>query len=176
MVKNKNLIFNYLKSCIPKSFSYGSSTIPVQINKYHPTLASMIYVGLGMHDRNVPISSLLTVRSAIMVNESLFMRINFYILKKFFFNSKHEDWDVSNPQNNDIALLKLMNDVTFSEEIQPACLPPRDFSYPDVNFIGYIAGWGPMSPLQNAPVNVFSAPTCMLDSGESKICLGKNIK
>ncbi len=53
-------------SCIPTSVPYGRINIPVTVNKYHPTLASMIGIGLGLHDLNS--SQLLD---------------NFYTVKKF---------------------------------------------------------------------------------------------
>ncbi|XP_030641070.1 chymotrypsin-like elastase family member 2A [Chanos chanos] len=52
----------------------------------------------------------------------------------------HEKW---NPYNlhNDIALMKLQTSVTFSDTIQPACLPEAGYILPN-NAPCYITGWG----------------------------------
>jgi hypothetical protein len=71
--------------------------------------------------------------------------------------------------------------------VQPACLPSKDFSYPDVNSQGYIVGWGltknadgyvASNVLQNAPMTIIDASACLIDDStdvkmfQSKICLG----
>ena len=82
-----------------------------------------------------------------------------------------------------------MDDLVFSETIQPACLPSEDFTFPDIGSRGYIAGWGrtrngdPGSIsylLKNAGVNIYESKRCDKRVGnfslevttESQICLG----
>jgi len=74
---------------------------------------------LGDHDRreNEPAQETRTI-------EEIFIRQNF--VKKTF--------------NNDIALLKLNREVTFSQYIRPVCLPTTDRSYNGQNTT--VVGWG----------------------------------
>jgi hypothetical protein len=85
-----------------------------------------------------------------------------------------------------------MDDLEFSETIQPACLPSKDFNFPDTGSRGVIAGWGrtkngdPSSMsnfLKNAGVNIYESFRCDKRVGnfsfqitpESQICLGEII-
>ncbi len=105
---------------------------------------------------------------------------------------KHENWDLDLVEN-DVALITLANDVVFNDKIQPACLPPRNLSYPkvseNVNEKSFIAGWGKTELnshpelLQNLAVNIRGSNYCDFFSkqippyspfnGDSKICLSK---
>ena len=101
---------------------------------------------------------------------------------------KHEEWS-TRLFKNDIALITLMDDLVFSEKIQPACLPSKDSTFPDKGSRGYIAGWGLTKNrdflsapdfLQNVGVNIYESTRCDLRFGnfslevttESQICLG----
>ena len=105
---------------------------------------------------------------------------------------KHENWDLDLDTENDVALITLTNDVVFNDKIQPACLPPRNLSYPkvseNVNEKSFIAGWGRTEPnsspglnsLQNLAVIIASSEYCAdfhhaskPFKGDSKVCLGK---
>ncbi|KAK4881491.1 hypothetical protein RN001_004810 [Aquatica leii] len=44
--------------------------------------------------------------------------------------------------NNDIGLLRLEADVTFTDYIRPICLPPTNLPTPAVNTLMTVAGWG----------------------------------
>jgi hypothetical protein len=85
-----------------------------------------------------------------------------------------------------------MDDLEFSETIQPACLPSKDFNFPDTGSRGVIAGWGLTKNrdflsapdfLQNVAVNIYESTRCDLRVGnfslevttESQICLGEII-
>ncbi|NXW95560.1 CTRC protein, partial [Alopecoenas beccarii] len=77
----------------------------------------------------------------------------------------HEDWD-SYLIVNDIALVKLAEEVQESETIQPACLPPAD-SVLENNYPCYITGWGRLwtygptaDVLQQALLPVVDYQTC----------------
>jgi hypothetical protein len=107
---------------------------------------------------------------------------------------KHENYDFQDT-TNDVALITLEKDVVFNDKIQPACLPPKDFSYPKVtdqkNEKGFIAGWGRTIGndsnsgavlLQNIAVNITTSEYCQCFhsllaganfTGDSKVCLGK---
>jgi hypothetical protein len=107
---------------------------------------------------------------------------------------KHENYDFQDT-TNDVALITLEKDVVFNDKIQPACLPPKDFSYPKVtdqkNEKGFIAGWGRTIGndsnagavlLQNIAVNITTSEYCqcfhtLLENqnftADSKVCLGK---
>ncbi|XP_062046028.1 chymotrypsin-like elastase family member 3B [Lepus europaeus] len=54
----------------------------------------------------------------------------------------HPDYDAS--KGNDIALLKLSRSAEVTEEVQPACLAPRDYILPHGTEC-YITGWGTTS-------------------------------
>ena len=42
----------------------------------------------------------------------------------------------------DIALMRLQEPVTFTDEISPICLPPQDINYATIGTKGYVTGWG----------------------------------
>jgi hypothetical protein len=103
---------------------------------------------------------------------------------------KHENYDLVLDLENDVALITLANDVVFNDKIQPACLPPRNLSYPKVseseNEKSFIAGWGRTelnsTPelLQNLALNIAASEYCNAFhnvskpfKGDSKVCLGK---
>ncbi|XP_053137310.1 chymotrypsin-like elastase family member 2A [Hemicordylus capensis] len=52
----------------------------------------------------------------------------------------HPNWDSSRVRN-DIALIKLAEHVTLSDQIQPACLPQANSILAN-NFACYVTGWG----------------------------------
>ncbi|MEE6513725.1 hypothetical protein FKM82_021529, partial [Ascaphus truei] len=57
----------------------------------------------------------------------------------------HPQWELGTKTNfdNDIALVWLQSKVRLGACISPICLPKRGaWSSPDINSIGYIAGWG----------------------------------
>ncbi len=104
---------------------------------------------------------------------------------------KHENYDFDLLEN-DVALITLANDVVFNDKIQPACLPPRNLSYPkeseNEDEKSFIAGWGqtelnPYSKLlQNLAVNIDSEPCGLVRhllnfskpfKGDSEVCLSK---
>ena len=161
---------NILKSCLPNEFEYGGNKIPIKFNKYNPTLESMVFIGVGLHDNN-NIEKLLPVKKVILVSvlkkSNLLITFNVFIKLK-----KHEDY--SGFMKNDIALITLMDDLVFSETIQPACLPSKDFTFPDIGSRGYIAGWGLTKNrdflsapdfLQNVGVNIYESTRCDLRFG-----------
>ncbi|KAL2084920.1 hypothetical protein ACEWY4_020438 [Coilia grayii] len=43
--------------------------------------------------------------------------------------------------DNDIALIKLVHPITFSEDVMPLCLPPRNSQYP-TDTLGTVSGFG----------------------------------
>ncbi|CAF1030862.1 unnamed protein product, partial [Brachionus calyciflorus] len=52
---------------------------------------------------------------------------------------------------NDIAVIKLKNEVKYTSTIQPACLPPSKTYKPTKNVPAWIAGWGSLSAGGDAP-------------------------
>ncbi|XP_030640923.1 elastase 2 like [Chanos chanos] len=77
----------------------------------------------------------------------------------------HEKWN-SYFIRNDIALIKLQSSVTFSDTIQPACLPAAGYVLPN-NAPCYVTGWGriytggPLADiLQQALLPVVDYATC----------------
>ncbi|KAH0617247.1 hypothetical protein JD844_029121 [Phrynosoma platyrhinos] len=79
----------------------------------------------------------------------------------------HHDY---NPRTeaNDVALIKLDSPVTFSDYVQPACLPRTSTSPRTRYFTCYISGWGTTSQnsvktsdvLQEAKVNILDVQKC----------------
>jgi len=90
--------------------------------------------------------------------------------------------------NNDIALIKLAQELTFNDYVQPACLPAEaeeDADYAEGNWMT-ISGWGSTSParaarapstLQVATVPIISKEKCKAAYPgmitESMFCAGK---
>jgi len=52
----------------------------------------------------------------------------------------HPDYDYYNLLTNDIAILKLKEDLVFNEDVAPACLPKQDESF--IGQTGVVTGWG----------------------------------
>ena len=50
-----------------------------------------------------------------------------------------------NSWDNDIALLKLRDPVTFTKEISPVCLPKQGDNPATAGRIGMVTGWGKTS-------------------------------
>ena len=68
-----------------------------------------------------------------------------YFLKNFnylniIYCSKHENYN-SKSLINDIAILKLSQEVELNKYIQPACLPFQSTNYQSVNTESYAVGW-----------------------------------
>uniref|UniRef100_A0A7N6BCP5 Mannan-binding lectin serine peptidase 1 n=1 Tax=Anabas testudineus TaxID=64144 RepID=A0A7N6BCP5_ANATE len=75
----------------------------------------------------------------------------------------HPDFQPNN-YNNDIALLKLRDQVDFNRVIRPVCLPPphnKDPPTPLPNTLGVIAGWGISN--SNASLSSGDPPTLTLE-------------
>jgi len=53
---------------------------------------------------------------------------------------KHESFD-ANTIDNDIALIKTKQKITYNEYVQPVCLPDSEFSY-HTGKAAFISGWG----------------------------------
>ena len=71
----------------------------------------------------------------------LWMWLSFKVPFSFFLN-KHKDFNVKNARN-DIALLKLWEDVELNDHVQVACLPKKQsFTYPSPTKKAMFAGWG----------------------------------
>ncbi|XP_033346835.1 transmembrane protease serine 9-like, partial [Bombus vosnesenskii] len=101
------------------------------------------------------------------------------------FESKLIHPDYNHPKHHDdIAILKLERDVSFSEYIRPICLPLEE-SLRNNNFMGYnpfVAGWGrlryrgPLSDiLMEVQVPVVSNAVCKKaysDASDTVICAG----
>ncbi len=83
------------------------------------------WVLAGYHDLSTFSLGFSTISRIIRVslskkNNSRRIILNFNF--KPFFKKKHESYEAASLRN-DIALLKLKNPVTFSNNIQPICLP-----------------------------------------------------
>uniref|UniRef100_A0A5F9DCC4 Peptidase S1 domain-containing protein n=1 Tax=Oryctolagus cuniculus TaxID=9986 RepID=A0A5F9DCC4_RABIT len=62
----------------------------------------------------------------------------------------HPDYDDDASKGNDIALIKLLHSAEVTEEVQPACLAPRDYILPHGTEC-YITGWGTTSTGGSTP-------------------------
>nr|XP_051714169.1 chymotrypsin-like elastase family member 3B [Oryctolagus cuniculus] len=62
----------------------------------------------------------------------------------------HPDYDDDASKGNDIALIKLLHSAEVTEEVQPACLAPRDYLLPHGTEC-YITGWGTTSTGGSTP-------------------------
>ncbi|OCT73540.1 hypothetical protein XELAEV_18036518mg [Xenopus laevis] len=79
----------------------------------------------------------------------------------------HSKWNPSKLSNGfDISLIKLEQEVTYSDTIKPACLPPAGFVLPH-QFGCYVTGWGNIQTngpapdkLQQGLLLVVDYPTC----------------
>ena len=54
--------------------------------------------------------------------------------------TNHPNYD-ADTNDNDIAILKLKKPLTFTKDVQPACLPDPSFS-PEEGELGVVSGWG----------------------------------
>ena len=80
----------------------------------------------------------------------------------------HEEYNVGVFLNNDIALLKLKNEVQFGTNVVPACLPHANVVY-DTHLDCTVSGWGHMSLkdpgyttfLQSAPIPYLETAQCL---------------
>lgn len=89
---------------------------------------------------------------------------------------QHEDYN-SRTIDNDIALLRLETNVTFTDKIQPACLPGGRVD--DESAQGVVTGWGTTSEggrvsniLQQASITVLNPSECGNDNSLT-ICAGE---
>jgi secreted trypsin-like serine protease len=88
---------------------------------------------------------------------------------------------------NDIAILKLSQNVTLNEYIQIACLPKsQSNTYPGTNIPGWIVGWGTTNYggsesnlLRNAKITIYDSSKCnsvlpaISKNWYSQICAGE---
>lgn len=74
----------------------------------------------------------------------------------------HEQYDPQAPnQHNDIALLRLSQDVTFTTFIKPICLPTEPATR-DNNFVGQslsVAGWGQLWAFNSLKMSLIWFPS-----------------
>lgn len=106
---------------------------------------------------------------------------------KKLINKQHENF-VKDNQLNDIALLKLTQDVVLNKNIQIACLPdPKHIYYPaKINISAWTTGWGylkqsgtPSDSLQNVKLTVYDGNLCnnsvafYTKNWRSQICAGE---
>ncbi|XP_072284524.1 acrosin-like [Pyxicephalus adspersus] len=87
-------------------------------------------------------------------------------IRKIIRKIEHEKYN-PDTEENDIALLRMDRPVTFSNYIQPACLPQKDTVFNHLSEC-YIAGWGvtsedsgePADVLQQAQVHLIETKKC----------------
>ena len=86
----------------------------------------------------------------------------------------HPDYD-DGTTDNDYAILRLANPVTFTNEVSPACLP-ADLSATFAGVLATVTGWGTLSSggsqpnvLQEVDVTVTSNTACKQAYGSSMI-------
>jgi len=93
---------------------------------------------------------------------------------------KRVDYDTTST-NNDIAILKLSEDVVFNDNIVPACLP-SDSSKTYANTPAVVSGWGTTSEggstsdvLKETTITILSDtdPKCTIGAGENPLKPGK---
>lgn len=99
----------------------------------------------------------------------------------------HESYDTFNVLN-DIAIIKLAEKVSFSHQVQTACLPDRRASgFPTaVNTDVYVNGWGDVfgnetypAILQNVKLTLYDSSACsrvlaqLSKNWNTQICAGK---
>ncbi|XP_055609715.1 chymotrypsin-like protease CTRL-1 [Uranotaenia lowii] len=133
--------------------------------------ADMFYVKLGLHNRSSP-SENTRVHEVVEV-------------------IRHSDFD-ERTHHNDIALLRLENDIEYSDYIQPICLWPVQRAEDDevISSSGTVVGWGTgdfskktgMEILQYATLSVIDYATCLasnekhfkkyLSKDKSQFCAG----
>ncbi|XP_073451537.1 complement C1r-A subcomponent-like [Aquarana catesbeiana] len=94
------------------------------------------------------------------------------VAKKVIIHPRWITGDIENRQNfdNDIALVQLSRRIEMGPSISPVCLPEDvEDSSPDIDEVGYVAGWGKSSDdfkraknanLQYAPVSVRKTEDC----------------
>jgi hypothetical protein len=89
-------------------------------------------------------------------------------MKKYFRKKKHEKYN-EKVKTDDIALIKLKEEVQLNEYIQLACLPdPTRGKYPPAESIhAWTMGWGTLfsggptsNQLKNVKLTIYDGPSC----------------
>ncbi|VVC37366.1 Hypothetical protein CINCED_3A008244 [Cinara cedri] len=90
--------------------------------------------------------------------------------------TQHEHYSKNDITNNDIALLKLTNSISFSKFIQPICLPimPEIRSKMLVNLVPFVAGWGVTSYRGPISTALLEVQVPILDISECKKAFSKH--
>lgn len=101
-------------------------------------------------------------------------------LQKFFFLIQHPKYDKEN-KLNDVAIIKLTDEIEFNNFIQPACLPIDD-NYPSNEIDAWAAGWGKLKfngktpeTLQNVKLKIYHHSKCNLGYSNTKVDWKKQI-
>jgi len=148
------LLFNWATS---KPFCGGSIiTSRIILTAAHCTwgkAANEIGVAVGVHDFRYNISKIMRAES------------------------KEEDAEYAPPnKNNDIAILYLPRNLTFSKRVQMVCLPPTSLS-----FVGYpatVSGWGLRNGSDNtsAPLKLHAVELTVVSNSQCNQAWGGGIK
>ncbi|RNA37349.1 transmembrane protease serine 9-like [Brachionus plicatilis] len=114
--------------------------IRVKPNSYYQTYESMYKVVLGVHNTD---------------NINFFYEIESFTLYP----------DYKNQNQDDVGIIRLKNEITYSNSIQPGCLPYlKDSRYPStMNVESWAAGWGTLffgGPTSNTLQNVKITLVC----------------
>ncbi|XP_076805137.1 uncharacterized protein LOC143449006 isoform X3 [Clavelina lepadiformis] len=103
------------------------------------------------------------------------------------FIKQHEEYENDQSFDYDISLMKLDRSLEFSSFIQPICIPPQGFVFPD-GMACYVTGWGTSEDsttathpdiLQQAQVDIIGNKTCKQEDWladfvtDRMICAGK---
>lgn len=106
-------------------------------------------VVLGLHDMGK------------MRNVTVYYPEKIIIHEKYETDSAHQRWD--------LALIRLDRNVTYTDMIQPVCLPPRNFVRDFDNLV--VAGWGALGDDMGQPVKLLEAPVPQRSLEECKSLL-----
>jgi hypothetical protein len=78
-----------------------------------------------------------------------------------------------NLQENNIAVIKLSEPVTYSQFIQPVCLPDKAYIYEGGNALATVAGWGqllfdPLKTLHKLDLRIWDTERCQKRYNQGK--------
>ena len=107
------------------------------------TLISSTHVLTAAHCTQSDASSIRVILGEHNIADSEFNRVDVAEI------INHPDYD-SQTTDNDYAILRLANPVTFTNEVSPACLP-ADLSATYAGVLATVTGWGTLSSGGNQP-------------------------
>lgn len=85
----------------------------------------------------------------------------------------HELYNVGTMYDYDVALLKLSDQIRFTERVRPVCLPDDGMDFPTGTDC-YVTGWGKLEELGDFPKRLYQARVPLVDHQQCKTAYALN--